>query len=149
MWITNNCLLVESSFLFNFIWSSPKLVILVIILVFSFFVSKSRFLVSISWLFDISTFLTTFIIIFYKAVTFLIESFSSSLNFSLISRTCLVGSRSSIVFKSIISPNLRRCFSLYLAFKSFIFASFSAASLRYWPYFLSRTYFLKLNNFLK
>lgn len=54
--ITNNCLFVESSFLFNFICNSPKFVIRDIILVFSFFASNNFFFVSIREIFAISTY---------------------------------------------------------------------------------------------
>jgi hypothetical protein len=47
-------------------------------------------------------------------MTFLILIFSSYLNLTLISKTYLVGSRASKIFKSIKSPNFNRCFSLNL-----------------------------------
>jgi len=50
--------------------------------------------------------------------TFLIDSLSSCLNFYLISKTYLVGSNASKILRSIKSPNLSICFSLYLLVKS-------------------------------
>lgn len=57
--------------------------------------------------------------------TFLIDSLSSCLNFYLISSTCLVGSRASRILRSIKSPNLSMCFSLYLESKSQMISLFS------------------------
>ena len=105
-------MLVESSFLFNVIYILPKSVILSMICVFFRLASSS------------SCFLTIRDCLAFS--TLRIAWRSSSLNFSLVSRTYLVGYKASKTFKSIKSPNFNMCFSSYFLFNSSNIAFYSA-----------------------
>lgn len=109
--ITKSCLLVESSFLLSFIWSSPSLVMREMILVFSRLLSRSFFFLARR---DYLAFSMRFM-----------ASRSSCLNFSRISSTYFVGSSASKTFRSMWSPNFNMCFSSYFLFRSSNFAVFS------------------------
>ena len=97
--ITNNCLLVESNFLFNCICFSPSSVISVITLVFCFLQANRSFF------FNWSSCLMYSIL--------LLTSFYSTLYLCLVSKSSFVGSKASRIFRSIVSPNFSNCFSYY------------------------------------
>ena len=113
----NNYLFPEVSFLLKSICYFPNFVIFVKILVFSLFTSNNYYLTL-----DNSS---------LALETFLWASFSSKLNYALISKTALVGSKASSILRSIISPNLSICFSSYFLFKSSILRSFNLISFSY------------------
>jgi len=100
----NKFLFVESNYLLRSICYLPSYCILFMIFVFSLLASNNLFFVDIKDYIAFST--------------FLIDSLSSCLNFYLISKTYLVGSNASKILRSIKSPNLSICFSLYLLVKS-------------------------------